>query len=511
MMKKPFFRTYRIFPLLAILLAATQAQAARKPWDRRPGVVLYQLKTNANAAQRAALTSAIGLSHASAAPSAVAQNSHLALAYTAGQRDEEDLADELMKTGAVAYAEPDYLMPMAAVPNDPGYAYQWYHGAIHSPAAWDITHGASSVIVAVCDTGVDATHPDLAANLSLPGFNSDNGTTDTTPIADHGTAVAGIIDGVGNNGTGGVGVAWNVKVLPVRVSNNSDGSAWCSSMATGIEWASTHGAKVINLSYDITGCPNTINAATDYAKTHGAVTFIAAGNTGVKLAASFPTTHSFILVGASDSSGARASFSNYGPAIDLMAPGVSIYAPLPGNTYAYGTGTSFSSPISAGVAALLFSLNASWTPDQIRILMLATAQTASATNNGYGRVDAAASVTSARAVIAGAPFPSLPGTPGVSGASSISDLANVIVYPNPWRADRHGSAIPIVFSSLTAGSTVKLFTLSGYLVRTLTSTAGKASWDLKTDSGDAAASGLYIYSITDDQNNKSQGKLSIIR
>ena len=173
----------------------------------------------------------------------------------ASQRDEEDLADDLMKTGAVEYAEPDYLMPVAAVPNDPGYPSQWYHAAIHTPAAWDSTHGASAVKVALCDTGVDATHPDLAANLALPGYNAVDGSTNTAPIADHGTAVAGIIDALGNNGQGGAGITWNTTLLPVRVSNYSDGSAWCSDMAAGVRWAADHGARVINLELRHYGMP----------------------------------------------------------------------------------------------------------------------------------------------------------------------------------------------------------------------------------------------------------------
>ena len=213
-------------------------------------------------------------------------------------------------------------MPVAAVPNDPGFPSQWYHSAIHSEAAWDITTGAGSVVVAVCDTGVDAAHPDLAANMSLPGYNSADGSAITIPIFEHGTAVAGIMDAVGNNGAGGAGIAWNVKVLPVRVSNNSDGSAWCSDMAAGIQWAADHGARVINLSYDITGCPNTIDSAAQYAQAKGAGTFVAAGNGSLNLSGTtFPAVHAFILVGAADSSGQRASFSNYGRPMDLVAPG----------------------------------------------------------------------------------------------------------------------------------------------------------------------------------------------
>ena len=361
-----------LLTVIALVLTCSWAQAARKPWDRRPGVILYQLKNEATPVQRSALAGAISAYRTNAAPSASTARSHQTLAYASAGRDEEDLAADLMKTGAVVYAEPDYLMSPAAIPNDPGYSAQWHHAAIHSAAAWDITQGANSVIVAVCDTGVEASHPDLAANIDLPGFNSADGTANTNPVASHGTEVTGIIDAVGNNGVGVAGVAWNVKVLPVRVSNNADGSAWCSDMSTGIEWAADHGAKVINLSYDITGCPQTIDAAARYAQERGAVSFVAAGNSGLNLSGTFPLEHAFFLVGATDSSGERPTFSNYGQPVDLVAPGVAIYSTIPGNTYAYGTGTSFAAPIAAGVAALLFSLNPSWSPAQIRVLLLAT-------------------------------------------------------------------------------------------------------------------------------------------
>ena len=114
------------------------------------------------------------------------------------------------------FAEPDYLLPVAnALPDDPQYTSQWFHKTINSPAAWEYTTGNASVLVAVCDSGVDASHPDLAANLSLPGFNVVNQSSDKTPIVAHGTAVAGVRGAVGNNDVGVTGVNWNVRILPI--------------------------------------------------------------------------------------------------------------------------------------------------------------------------------------------------------------------------------------------------------------------------------------------------------
>src|SRR5450759_144032 len=119
--------------------------------------------------------------------------------------------------------------------------------------------------------------------------------------------------------------------------------------------------------------------------------------------------------------------------------------PSPGGAYAYASGTSFSAPISAGVAALILSLNSAWTPDQVRLLMLATAVPSGAMN-GYGRVDAFSALSAAKTVLAGGPFPVLPGSPGAGAAAVLSNLDSILAYPNPWRSDRH-STVPLVIGN----------------------------------------------------------------
>ena len=500
------------FVLLLVFLGLplSLAHAARRHWARRPGVVLYQLKSDASGTQRAALTRLLGNRQANASGAHRKVHSHLLSAAAAPGADEEDQAQALLQTGAVSYAEPDYLMPAAAVPNDPSYSLQWHHPMIHAPAAWDVTTGAHSVIVAVCDNGVDASHPDLATNLMLPGFNSADGGSNTSPIADHGTATAGSIGAVGNNGAGGAGIAWKVQMLPVRVTNNSDSSASCSDMASGIEWAADHGAQVINLSYDISGCPNTIDAAAQYAENQGAVVFVAAGNSGINVSAFMPAVHSLVLVGATNSSDSRTTYSNFGTGLDLVAPGNLIYAPIPGNSYTYESGTSLAASISAGVAALLFAMNPAWTPAQIRQMLFTTAHPLTA-QDGNGRVDAFAAVSAAYQDMHGGALPPTPSTtPGANQTSGTANLNSVVVFPNPWRADRH-SGVPVIFDSLTPDSTVKIFTMSGFLARKLYPTQGRASWDLTNESGDKVASGIYLYSITDGAGHHVQGKVAIIK
>ncbi len=262
-------------------------------------------------------------------------------------------------------------------------------------SAWDLTVGSPSVIVAVCDTGVDSSHPDLAPNLLLPGYNSVDGSTDTSPVMWHGTAVAGCIGAVGNNGLGVAGVNWNVSILPVRVSNRSDGAAYLSDMADGITWAADQGARVVNVSYDASS-----SAAVDYAGQYllgsGGILFIAAGNSGVDTSAVCPASPNSMVVGATTSSDALASWSNYGAGVDLVAPGSGIYTTYAGGGYASVSGTSFASPIAAGVAALVFAENPSLGPSQVMDILCSTCTDLGASGPddtfGYGRVDAAAAV-----------------------------------------------------------------------------------------------------------------------
>ncbi len=407
------------------------AAAPRLPWPRRPGVVLYQLRTGVQSQEQAAFAQVLAVRHAGAVPATQERRSFSRLLMTSQSVSEEDLAAELRATGAVRFAEPDYLLPAAAIPNDPSYAIQWHHSMIGSPAAWDVTSGSSAVTVAICDTGVDATHADLAANLSLPGINIVDGTTNTSPIADHGTAIAGVLGASGNNGLNGTGVNWHVRMIPVRITNNADTTAWCSDMAAGIEWAAAHGAKVINLSYDTTGCPLTIDSAAQVVRAEGSLLFVAAGNSAQNLSFSYPPTHSFLLIGATDVRDKLAPFSNYGTPIDMVAPGVSIWTTSPNNQFSSWSGTSLATPMVAGTAALLWSLRSTFTPDQIQNFLFASAKGMGATGKdssfGHGRLDAAAALREAQSVVEGNTAPVVSLVPATSVAWPGPALLNAAV------------------------------------------------------------------------------------
>lgn len=302
----------------------------------------------------------------------------------------------------------------AVIPNDPNYGGQWHHSKIGCPAAWDIQTGNANLVIAVCDTGVDSAHPDLAPNL-LTGYNSDDGTTNTADIHGHGTAVAGTAAAVGNNGAFGTGVSWRAKILPVRITNDPSGIAYMSRMAAAITYAADNGAKVINLSYETynasrTALSPTVLAACDYAASKGACAVICAGNLSMNPAGADDPVNA-IYVAATDANDARASFSNFGAFIDIAAPGVNIFTTKRGNGYGSWNGTSFSAPIVAGVLALMFAANPSLTVAQARQLLFENAvPLGNADWFGAGRVNAYAAVNAAKNVVAPIPSP-LPITP----------------------------------------------------------------------------------------------------
>ena len=308
---------------------------------------------------------------------------------------------KLLQTGAVHFAEPDMLIPPSLSPNDQYYYVQWHHGTINSESAWDLSTGSNTVKVCVLDTGVDSDHPDLVNNLLLPGYNAylevDGNIED---LYGHGSGTAGVVGAVGNNSVGVAGVNWNVKIIPVQISQGSiTSSAYISDMAVGIRWCADNGARVANLSYG--GAQySTISDAAQYLKDRGGLLFMSAGNDGTFHSTNtFPDYPSFIIVGSTSDADVKSSFSEYGPYIDLVAPGEDIATTYLDANYVYYTGTSFSSPMAAGVAALVLSANPSLTVDQLEDVMLSSAVDLGDVGEddyyGKGRIDAFAAVTMA--------------------------------------------------------------------------------------------------------------------
>ena len=307
---------------------------------------------------------------------------------------EEAIARALSKNPKIQFAEPDALIPPDdTIPNDPKYTSQWHLPLMKAPAAWDYTLG-DGIIVAVLDTGVDGTHPDLAVKL-VPGWNMYDNNADTSDVYGHGTNVAGVIGAAANNALGVASLAWNAKIMPVRISQ-PDGYAYYSTIASGLIWAADHGARIANISYMVSGS-STVSSAAAYFRQKGGVVFSSAGNTGAVV--SIADNPSIVSVAATTSSDTRASWSSYGNFVDLSAPGSGIVTTARGGTYASVSGTSFSSPAAAAVGALLLSVNPTLSPDLVEKILEGTAVDLGTAGwdeyYGHGRVNAQSAVLAA--------------------------------------------------------------------------------------------------------------------
>ena len=304
----------------------------------------------------------------------------------------------LKRDRRLKYVELDMAVAPSVSVNDPSYLKSWALPKIQTPSAWDIAKG-SGVVIAILDTGVDGSHPDLAANM-VPGWNMYDNNADTSDVQGHGTSVSGAAAMVGNNNAGSAGVAWGAKIMPVRISA-PDGYGYFSTIAQGINWAADNGAKVANVSYGVSGS-STVQSAAQYMRSKGGVVVAAAGNSGVL--ESIAAHDSILSVSATDSNDARASWSSFGSYVDVAAPGVSIYATTRGGSYANVSGTSFSSPITAATVALMMSANSRLAPADIdRILKSTAADLGTAGFDqyfGYGRVDAYKAVATAKSYVA---------------------------------------------------------------------------------------------------------------
>jgi len=304
---------------------------------------------------------------------------------------EEAVARALAKNPHIEFAELDMAVgPTETVPNDPNFGNQWHLAKIQAPASWD-TSRADNIVVAVLDTGIDGTHPDLDGKL-LPGWNAVDGSKNTADINGHGTAVAGTAAAETNNASGVAGVAWNASILPVRITNSSDGYAYWSDIARGLNWAANQGADVANISYGASSS-STIASAAQYMRGKGGVVVVAAGNDGID--PGYADNPYMISVSATGTDDAKASWSNYGAFIDVAAPGVSIQTTSRGGGYGNWSGTSFASPVTAGVVAVIMGANPRLSADQVEQVLKDSADKIAGTVHpyyGHGRVNAAKAV-----------------------------------------------------------------------------------------------------------------------
>jgi len=310
---------------------------------------------------------------------------------------------DLEASGAFTYVERDHQAEGAILPSDSALASQWYISKIDAPSAWNLTTGSPTVQVAVVDSGVDSTHPDLAGKVNA-GWSFLLGNNNTADVRGHGTAVAGTIGAATDNAAGIAGVAWNVKIMPLVVLDSTNYASY-SNIAAAITWAADRGARVISISIMGTAASSTLQSAVDYAWSKNALVIAAAGNNNASTPGYPAACNRVVAVGATTSTDTKASFSNYGSWIDVVAPGASIYTTNRGGGYGSWNGTSFSTPITAAVAALVVSLRPAISVSELSNLLTSNALDLGAagfdSTFGWGRVDAYRTVSSASTLAAG--------------------------------------------------------------------------------------------------------------
>ena len=363
----------------------------------------------------------------------------------------------------IEFAELDEIIDPASTPNDPNYANQWHLPKISAPAAWDTSVGSSSVIIAILDTGVDGTHPDLAPNM-VAGWNVWDNDANTSDVTGHGTAVAGAAAAVGNNGQGCAAPAWNCRIMPIRIASTT-GCTVYSVVASGLAWAQAHGARVANLSYGLTES-NTVGAAAQNFQNAGGIVTVSSGNQGTFSSAS--DSPFMLTVSATDADDTIPSWSNTGNNIDLAAPGVSIYTSLSGGLYGAASGTSFSAPLVAGVAGLMFSVNPGLTGQQVSDMLKQAGDDLGPAGwdagYGAGRLNAARAITLA---LSGS-TPTLP---------TADTTAPTVAITSPTANATIGNSVTIAAgASDNVGVTKVEFYIDGALKGTDTSSPFSYSW-----------------------------------
>lgn len=311
-------------------------------------------------------------------------------------------------TGLASYMEPNMKVQVQWVPNDPYWVYQWGPKKIEVDWAWNITIGSPTVLVAIIDTGIDYTHPDIATNYEPLGYDWVNMDSDPKDDFGHGTHCAGIIAAVLNNSIGVAGLA-QVKLMAEKVLD-SQGYGYWDWVANGIIHATESGAKIISMSFGGYGDSELVHTAVKYAHEAGVLLIAAAGNDNTNMK-SYPAGYDEVIaVAATDQYDNKAWFSNWGDWIELAAPGVYIYSTMPTYwvtlndwgyplDYAYMSGTSMACPHVSGLAALLWSLYPEKTRDWIRLWLRYTTKDLGLSGfdvyYGFGRIDARKAVEKA--------------------------------------------------------------------------------------------------------------------
>ncbi len=412
--------------------------------------------------------------------------------------------------------QPNHVYRPSRIPNDPSINSQYALSRLSAYAGWEYETGDSSpVTIAVIDTGIDGTHPELSGKLvGTSKYFNPNGSpgvddTPTTDVCGHGTKVAGAAAAETDNGGGIAGISWGAKVLSLRVFNSCVGTT-DAAIINAVDHAATlhddpaYGKIVVNMSLgdeDDKTCYPAMQEAISSAREDGVLILVAAGNDASAVNSPASCAH-VVPVGATDAEDRLASFSSRGPELALRgvsAPGVGVYTTDISSGYASADGTSFATPLAAGAAALVWSAALSrdpvFTSTDVANALRNTADDLGATgpdnNFGYGRINLHRAL---RYAVEG----TLAGFKGES---------KPIAFPSPFRpaSDR---LLSFSFPAGTAGSGLKIeiYTMEGELVKKLDG----LTWDGRNSAGNPAATGVYLFLVKSDS-GKSRGKFALIR
>lgn len=376
-------------------------------------------------------------------------------------RKPQAVVEDLLQHPAVASAEPNYYRYAHFTPNDTYYSYQWHFPMIQMQQAWNQSTGAGAT-VAVVDTGVAyetygsyQQAPDLAGTTFVPGYDFINNDTHPNDDNSHGTHVTGTIAQTTNNSQGTAGIAFGARIMPVKVLDaGGTGTSW--QVAQGIQWATDHGANVINLSLGSSSGSSVEQDAVQYAYDHGVTVVASAGNGGTS-SVQYPAAYSVVIsVGAVRYDEALSYYSEHGPALDVVAPGGDTSVDQNGDGYGDGVlqqtfnpstqdptdfryyffqGTSMASPHVTGAAALLIAKGVATTPDEIRTALESTAKDLGSSGRdntyGYGLIQ----VADALAWNGGSPVSPTPTPTGPTPTPTATAVASATPTPaNDWEA-----------------------------------------------------------------------------
>jgi subtilisin family serine protease len=311
---------------------------------------------------------------------------------------EVEVAQALTAREGVAWAQPNFIRRISMIPNDPLFDRQWSLRKIDAPAAWEMTLGSPTIVVAVIDTGVDLAHPDLQARL-VPGRNLLDSELPPQDDGGHGTHVAGTIAATINNNMGVAGVAPGVSIMPIKALR-ANGSGKDTTVAQGVMWAADNGARIINMSFGGAEVSRPLSEAISYAARKGIITVVAAGNEGIDTPSYPAATEPNIAVAATDQNDRRGPYSNFGTWIVISAPGTGIWSTWWGgqSSYRIDNGTSMAAPHVSGVIALMLSVRPDMTIPEITGILRSTADPVLEPGIGAGRINAGRAIAALKPI-----------------------------------------------------------------------------------------------------------------